>query len=226
MNLSFTFIDLLVVGVLLVSTAYAIYRGFVAETLSIFAWAAAAFACLYFGPAISPLTRGIFGAAWIGIALAYVLVFLIVLIPLSFVSFRISEGVKRSPVSPLDRVLGFAFGVVRGLVIVGIAYLVFSIFVPIDRQPDTVKDARLLPLIQETAKLLLTMVPDQHMTVAREERHSGKTAGPGVVPRARPDEKAAETEKKKEGGKTYGAHQRHALDRLIQATGNGGSKKP
>ena len=50
MNLSVTFIDCLVVLVIVVSAGYAAWRGFMWETLTIFAWVAAAFACLYFGP--------------------------------------------------------------------------------------------------------------------------------------------------------------------------------
>jgi membrane protein required for colicin V production len=54
-DLSFSLVDVLVVLTLIVSTALAIWRGFVRETLSIFAWAAAAFATLYFGPAAASL---------------------------------------------------------------------------------------------------------------------------------------------------------------------------
>ena len=44
MNLSFNFVDLLIVLTILVSAGYAAWRGFLSETLSVFAWAAAAFA--------------------------------------------------------------------------------------------------------------------------------------------------------------------------------------
>ena len=44
--------------IVVVSAGYAAWRGFMSETLTIFAWAAAAFACLYFGPYLVPLTRG------------------------------------------------------------------------------------------------------------------------------------------------------------------------
>ena len=50
-------------------------------------------------------------------------------------SHRFSQSVKNSPIGPLDRALGIAFGVVRGLVIVGLAYLAFTYFVPIRNQP-------------------------------------------------------------------------------------------
>jgi uncharacterized membrane protein required for colicin V production len=59
MNLSVSFLDCLVVLVILVSAGYAIWRGFLWETLTIFAWVAAAFGCLYFGPYIIPLTRSL-----------------------------------------------------------------------------------------------------------------------------------------------------------------------
>ena len=55
MNLSVTFIDFLVVTVIIISAGYAAYRGFMSETLTIVAWAAAAFATLYFGPWVVPL---------------------------------------------------------------------------------------------------------------------------------------------------------------------------
>ena len=55
MNLSFTFIDFLVVTVIVVSAAYAAYRGLMSETLTIFAWAASAFATAFagLGPPVS-----------------------------------------------------------------------------------------------------------------------------------------------------------------------------
>ena len=55
MDLSgFTFVDILVGPDPVVSAVYAAWRGFSAETLAIFAWVAAAFATLYFGPSLLP----------------------------------------------------------------------------------------------------------------------------------------------------------------------------
>src|ERR1700691_635972 len=144
-DLHFSFVDLLVVAIVVVSAGFAIYRGFVRETLSIFAWAAAAFATLYFGPAAAALLKDRFSPALLGIALGYVGVFLVVLIPLSFISFRFAEGVQRSPVGAFDRSLGFAFGVVRGLAILGFAYIVFTSMVATHEQPKWLTSARSLP---------------------------------------------------------------------------------
>lgn len=214
-ELGITFVDLLVVIIILVSTAYAIYRGFVRETLSILAWAAAAFAALYFGPSAASLLRGMV-APWLAILLGYVGIFLLVLIPLSFVSYRFAENVHHSPVGAIDRALGLAFGLVRGLAIVGILYLVFSLMLPIKQQPDSVREARLLPLIQSSSEVILSVIPDQRGALDSEDDKGTKTV---VTPEK--SKKDAKTDATKHRKKTYGADERRELDRLIEATGDG-----
>src|SRR4249919_1369272 len=83
-----------------------------------------------------------------------------IFIPFAFISHRFSETVKHSPIGPLDRALGIAFGVVRGLVIVGLAYMAFTYFVPIKQHPTALTEARSLPLIQSSAEVLLSLAPE------------------------------------------------------------------
>lgn len=215
-DLSFTFVDVLVVAIILISTIFAIYRGFVRETLSIFAWAAAAFATLYFGSSVAPLLEHTISPAWLGQLIAYAAVFLIVLIPLSFVSYRFSEGVKHSPVGAVDRSLGFAFGIVRGLAIVGIAYILFSILIPPKTQPDWVKQARLMPLIRSSSTVLLSLVPDQDTKFASDLK---------AAPSHPAQSDAASRPAAKHGRKGYSAQERQGLNNLIEATGNGGHNR-
>jgi membrane protein required for colicin V production len=217
-DLHFSFVDLLVVAIVGVSAAFAIYRGFVRETLSIFAWAAAAFATLYFGPPAAALLKDRLSPALLGIAIGYVGVFLVVLIPLSFISYRFAEGVHRSPVGALDRSLGFAFGVVRGLAILGFAYILFTSVMATHDQPKWLTTARSLPLIQSCAQVLLSLVPSQDTPLVEKPAHE-----PAVtVPQPRPRDAAKKPPKHSQ--KTYGARDRRALDRLIQSTGDSGGK--
>ena len=160
MSLSVNFIDCLIVLVIVVSAGYAAWRGFIWETLTIFAWAAAAFACLYFGPYIIPLTRSLVHPDWLASLLAYAAVFLGVFIPLAFIVSHFSASVKRSAIGPLDRAAGVAFGVVRGLVIVGLAYMAFTYFVPVRSQPRWLTQARLFPMVEASADVLLSVLPE------------------------------------------------------------------
>ncbi len=210
MNLDFTIVDVAVILVIILSTIYAAYRGFVNETLSIFAWAAAAFATLYFAPEIAPFLRARISTPLVGTLIAYAGIFLAVLGPLSFVSYRFSENVKHSPVGVFDRGLGVVFGVVRGLALVGIAYIVFSMFVPIREHPRWVRQARLLPLVQASSDALLALVPNQQVTME---------SNPAVAPRV-----ARTLGRAKHRRETYGAGDRRALDNLIETTGNGNAK--
>ena len=224
MSLAFSFIDLLVVLVVLGSAVYATWKGFVSETLNIFAWAAAAFASLYFGPWVADLLRGLITTYWLATLIGYAAVFMVVFIPLSFASYRFAQGVKRSPVGPLDRVLGATFGVVRGLAVLGIAYLIFTAFVPIRSQPGWLTQARLLPLIQSSSEVLLSLVPnrDRHGAGPSTQPHSEK---PLAVRNSAPAP-AAKSKPGTHRKKGYGVGDRRALDRLFEATGNGGSGKP
>ena len=181
MSLSVNFIDCLIVLIIVVSAGYAAWRGFIWETLTIFAWAAAAFSCLYFGPYLVPMTKSLVNADWLASLLAYAAVFLAVFIPFAFMSHRFSQSVKSSPIGPLDRAAGVAFGVVRGLVIVGVAYMAFTYFVPIRNQPGWLTEARLLPIVQNTADIMLTAVPNQPRDYTYLPQHDPLRQAPSQV---------------------------------------------
>jgi len=250
MSLSFTFLDCLIVFIVLVSVIYAAWRGFLWETLTIFSWVSAAFACLYFGPFVIPLMRSMVGAAWLASLLAYASVFLAVFIPLAFVSHRFSETVKHSAIGPLDRAGGVAFGIVRGLVLVGLAYLAFSYFVPLNKHPDWIRNARLLPVVQSTSQVLLSVVPDHPEDFAYIPHHDEvvKQAPAKIEQKAAnsPDmssghdpmadlirkneasnhvspatQEPVRQKKTAKATKSYGASDRQALDKLVESGGNG-----
>ena len=221
MNLPFTFIDFLVVAVIVISAIYAAYRGFLNETLSIFSWAAAAFATLYFGPFLVPMARSMIAAQWLAPFAAYAeSVFMVVFIPLSFMGHRFSQTVKNSPIGPLDRALGIAFGVVRGLVIVGLGYLAFTYFTPVRDQPRWLLTARTLPMMQETARVMLAAVPNQtprDYVTAEPDSHDRLGDLIREQNDAAPQNHASNPPQKDE--KTYRDSDRQALDNLFKTSG-------
>jgi membrane protein required for colicin V production len=225
-----TWLDALVGVVLLASAAYATWKGLLRESLSIFAWAFAAYAAIVFGTMLASPLRQVFSAEWLAYLVAYAGVFLIVLVPLSFLSFRFSESIQKSPVGPVDRSLGFVFGLGRGLVLVALPYIVFTMLVPIKDHPEWIKEAATLPLIQKTSDVLLSLVPDGDTKRAerpqRERRRPAETAA-GRKPAAKPAPKPARTQRAQDEEnrqKTYGTGERRALDRLIETTGDDGSQ--
>jgi uncharacterized membrane protein required for colicin V production len=167
MNLAFQFLDVAVVLIILASAVYATYRGFVSESLAVFGWIAAAYATLYFGPWVAWWMRDMLKPQWLGEAAGYVLVFLVVLIPLQFASSRISQNIKKSQVGTVDSVLGTGFGILRGVAIIGIAYLVFVMYAPCS-QPSWLVNARLFPAIHASAEVVASLIPDQKVRAPKD----------------------------------------------------------
>jgi membrane protein required for colicin V production len=198
-ELSLTPIDFVVIAVILVSAVFAMLRGLVHETLAILAWAGGAYVALRFTPVIQPLLHGAITPPWVEQLAVLAGTFLLVFIPLAIISRRLSAKVKSSAVGALDRLLGLIFGVVRGVVIVGLAYIVFGALVPLKNYPAALTQARLFPLIRETSDLLRSLVP------AEERPLPPKTTSASAA------------------GKAYGAGAPSALDRLFQTNGGGDS---
>ncbi|HVE03353.1 MAG TPA: CvpA family protein [Rhizomicrobium sp.] len=222
MSLDYSIVDLVAAFVVLASTVYATWKGFISETLSIVAWAVAAFASLYLGPWAGDRLYALISPPWLASLAGYAIVFLVVLIPLSLASSRLAQSVQHSPVGFIDRVLGMAFGVVRGVVVLGLAYLVFTAFVPIRSQPKWLTTARALPLIQSSSEVLLSLVPNSHAQDVVPLTRKAQNLPAGGPEAAAPDKPKSV----KHVTKGYGVGDRRALDRLFEATGNGGSGKP
>jgi membrane protein required for colicin V production len=175
---------------------------------------------------------------WLAITAAYAAVFLAVYIPLAFLSRRISNSVKNSALGPLDRILGVAFGVLRGLVTVGLVYIGFVYYVPLHDHPASFTHARTLPLMQKTAAVLRSLVPsyghndfgvhprDELGDLIQRNEEPVKVENAAQNTQVPEDPMSHKNISAQRSEKGYGAKDRRALDSLVEATGNGGSGKP
>ena len=227
-----TIVDLIVLGILMISAMIAWHRGFMKEVLTVSAWMVAALAAVFFWPATKPFARSLVEPTILADILALAGVFFMLLIPTSFISFRLSEMVRESRAGPLDRSLGFVFGAARGLLVVGLGYLVYSSLAPGKTQPEWVREARLLPIVKGTSDLILSFggkkkdkdtdkeaVTDDPVVETPAEKP--KLADSGAKPAQKKPVEKADTDNKEGGGdkgKAYGAGDRRALDQLVRST--------
>lgn len=236
----FTILDLVVIAVLILSALLAAWRGFTREVLSIGAWVGAAVVMFLAGPTAVPFAKAYVDHDTVATIAAYAAVFVLALIPLSYISFRISEGVQGSAIGPVDRLLGLVFGAARGLVVLGIGYLVFVSLVSEARMPDWYKEARLRPLVESSGKVIASLLPSRDKAPLPGEADTiiggkpKKTAEPEAKPEAaddaeptpappkpkppKPEPQAAAPEPAEEASDTaqgYGERERDALDQLI-----------
>jgi membrane protein required for colicin V production len=112
--------DALILLVLLGSTLIGLLRGFVREAVSLVFWVAAIWAAWKFGPLVEPHLGGLLAdrsvAPWVGRLVVLVLVLLIGWV----IGMLLSYFSRSLGLGPLDRVIGLFFGIVRGMVLVGL----------------------------------------------------------------------------------------------------------
>ncbi len=220
-ELSFTAVDVLFALFLLASAAYAAWRGLIRETLSIFSWAVSAYVTLRFFPTFRPMLRGLISPDWLSEAVVFIGMLVVMLVPLSFLAYRISEVVKNSPVSAVDRLLGFVFGIVRGAVVIGIAYITFATMTG-SSDPQWLTRTKSYPLVLDTSDLLLSLVPEtgeltnEQLGINQVPRPQPQPARRQAAGQNRP---AAAPNAPAQEQSGYDAGDRTELDRLIQATG-------
>lgn len=220
-----TIVDFGVLVVLLISGLIAAYRGFLKETLTVSAWLLAALAAVFVWPATKPFARALVEPKVLADILALIGVFFMLLIPTSFVSFRLSEMVRESKAGPLDRSLGFVFGIARGLLVVGVGYLLYDSLAPAKTQPDWVREARLLPVVKGTGDVLRsisgTRSTDETDTAEEDGAETPRAQkGAETTAKTKPGQTADSDNKDGSGdkGKSYGAGDRRALDNLVRST--------
>jgi membrane protein required for colicin V production len=225
-EVSVTIVDLTIAIVVLVSAIFATWRGLLRETLSVFSWAVAAYLSLRFFPSFRSVLRAYISPEWLADLTVLIGIFMIVLVPLSYMSYRFSETVKRTEIGPVDRALGFVFGIGRGLVVVGIAYITFSILVPPQSHPSWLTQARLFPVVENTSDVLLSLVPppeDMPLTSLTSapvvSAPPPAQAQPQTAQQQAAPPQTAQNPLVEADAQTYGAEERAALDRLIESTG-------
>jgi membrane protein required for colicin V production len=155
-----TILDLVLLGVMLISGLLALVRGFMREILSIAAWGAAALATLYAYQKLLPTAKAYFNNDTVATAATVAGVFIGTLIVVSIITTRVSDMILDSRIGALDRTLGFLFGLARGLLIVVVAYQFFIWLVPDKQQPDWVRGAKSRTMLDSTGEWLKGLLPD------------------------------------------------------------------
>jgi len=149
----------------------------------------AAVAALYLTPKYWQTVESYFPSpafAQIGFAAG---VFIITLIVVSLITFRISDRVLDSRVGALDRTMGFIFGLARGFLLVAIVFILFSALAR--DQPTWITEAKSYPILKQTQvaiESLMPLNPEQYLPGGKhDEAPEGQPAAPGAQPGAPSD---------------------------------------
>lgn len=214
-----TILDLVVIGVVLISALLAAVRGLTREVLAIASWVAAAAVAWVFHPQLLPLAKQYIPNDTIALIAAIASLFLVTLIVVSLVTARISDFVLDSRIGALDRTLGFVFGAARGLLLAVIGYLFFAALMGDKNLPVWARDAKAKPMLEETGRSLITMLPqdvnaDFIKNLLKPKTGDEPTEAPAEEPRS-PANPPATPERRTQ---VPNANDRQALQRTIDLT--------
>ncbi|RUS59978.1 CvpA family protein [Pseudorhodobacter sp. E13] len=195
----FTLIDGVVALVIVLSAVLAYSRGLVRESLAIAGWAGAAVLAYVFAAKAQPLVKelpvvGKFltDSCELSIIAAFAAVFAVGLVIAALFSPLLSSMVQRSILGGLDQGLGFLFGVVRGVLLVAVAFIVYDRAVAANTIPmvDNSRSAKVFASFQTNID---DTIPSDApgWIVARYETLTSSCAAPATPVTAEPAAPAA-----------------------------------
>jgi membrane protein required for colicin V production len=185
-----SYLDLGVLGVVLISALLSTMRGFTREVLAIGSWAAAAAAAYYFYPYVLPYLEPYIHKQAVAQAVSAAVVFFATLIVVSLFTVRVSDAILDSKIGALDRSLGFVFGAARGFLLAVVAFSIFNWLVGDKQQPDWVRTAKTRPALVGTANWVIALLPEDAAATLESWIKTKGVPPPNEEP---PDESAAPT---------------------------------
>ncbi len=140
--------DWFILIVLLASGIISFTRGFTKEFLSLFLWVAAFIAAISLEFLATPKINEFIGNEEVSKIISYIVVF-IVFIFLGGIAIKfISKLIKWSGASGFDRFLGVVFGLIRGLVVL---FVIFLLLPSSLKTTDLISNSKITPIIQKYA---------------------------------------------------------------------------
>ncbi len=162
----FTLIDGVVALVILVSGILAYSRGLLREVLAILGWIAAAVGAFWAAPLAQPwiieipvIGPVLAGSCELTVIAAFAVTFAFFLMLIALFTPLFSSLVRDSVLGGLDQALGFIFGVLRGVLLVAIALLVYKTAVPAG-SVAMVEHSRSATVFGHLTEQLMTVLPE------------------------------------------------------------------
>ena len=219
-------LDLAVVGVVGLSAIFAFARGFVREALSIVAWLGAGAITLYGFNLVYGLVDPKVHNPLLSQVIAGFGLFIVSLIVLTILTGIVARLVHATGLSPIDRTLGFIFGLARGVFLVCLAYLLLDISVQPSDRPEWIREAKSGPYLHEGADVMRGFLPeslkvktteaaDELMRKVDPKAAAKSDAEKAMRALATPAPAAAPKPEEAPAPPTYRADDKKELDRLI-----------
>ena len=174
-----TVFDIIVLIIVAVAAIGGFLRGLVQEVLSLAAWILAAFAIYYLHTPLTLALRQYYDAEPATPLLAFTLLMLIPYAAMKVIANNAGEASRNSIIGPIDRLLGFGFGAVKGSLIVVFAFSLLVLgFDAVwggggKGRPDWITQARTYRAADAFSQELVKIISERRAIVLGEEAKDG-----------------------------------------------------
>ena len=177
----FDIIVLIIVGIAAIG---GFLRGFVQEILSLMAWVLAIFAIRNLHTPLTAWLLGHMDSPSGAAVLAFALLLLIPYAAMKLIAGRLGQASRNSLLGPIDRVIGFAFGAIKGGIIVVLAFsllvLGYDTIWGAQGRPSWIATARTYPLVNAGSDALVTMIGERRARIRAQEAQDAASSGDGA----------------------------------------------
>ena len=189
--------DLIALLILAGSIGIGFVRGGAREVVTVVAFVLAVVTAIVALRISGPIARHAIHVALLANAVAILVVFAIAYAVISLIGRRLAGRIPGLDGSGrADKALGVVFGLVRGIVALGVLFLLFTVATPPERTPHWVKHAALYPLSRAAGRVLIALGPEGSAVAHKV------VGGPGETPSS--------------DGPGYDAGSRKSVDDLVE----------
>lgn len=169
-----TSFDIAVLVIVALTALGGLARGFVHEVLSLGAWLAAIVAIYLFHAPLSDLIFAFFEDNGTNAGLmAFVALLAVPFVVMRMIARWAGSKVRNSALGFIDRVLGFGFGIVKGLILVVLTYSILALGFDTawgaKGRPDWLLEARSYPFINAASSALVETVAERREQLANDD---------------------------------------------------------
>jgi membrane protein required for colicin V production len=140
-------------------------RGFVQEILALAAWVLALVAIHALHPVLTTLLLPYVKSASGSQVLAFAILLLVPYAATKFIANRLGSATRNSVIGPIDRLLGFGFGAVKGTVIIVLAFSIVALGYDVAwgkaGRPTWITGSRTYPFINACSEKLVTAIGER-----------------------------------------------------------------
>ncbi|MDQ6988283.1 MAG: CvpA family protein [Mariprofundaceae bacterium] len=161
------FFDYLMIGLVGLSMVLSLWRGFVREIISLIGLVLAFFAASRVAGDTSDILDGYISNQTVSDVAGFILVFVLVMMLVGIIGMMVRKLVDMADLTATDRTLGIFFGAARGMLLIGLSFLIYTSYAKPDH--PWMNKSLLTPYVIQLSDLIGKTIPEDYPFSTRKD---------------------------------------------------------